>query len=71
MIFRYLFDTYIIKKDEKESTEFKKLFTKEEYFEEISQILFNEKKYVNDNKKVSDDLILKIDNVIGKSTNLR
>ena len=67
MIFRHLFDAYVIHKEEKQSAEFKKLLMKEEYFDEMSRILILEKKHVIDFGKVSEDLVDKIDVVIEKS----
>ncbi|WP_184545792.1 hypothetical protein [Mucilaginibacter sp. FT3.2] len=67
IIFRHLFDTYIIHKEERQSAEFKILLTRDQYFNEMSEILLTEKKYVLDYGKVSEDLITKIDNVIEKS----
>jgi hypothetical protein len=65
MIFRHLFDNYIIKQEDK-SVKFKKLFTKEQYFDEMTKILLSEKKYVVDFGKISEDFVEKIDTIMEK-----
>jgi hypothetical protein len=66
MIFRHLFDNYIIKQEDK-SIKFKQLFTKEAYFDEMTKILLSEKKYVVDFGKISEELVAKIDYIMEKA----
>jgi len=65
VIFRELFENYILNKENK-SEEFKKLFTIEDYFEEITRILQKEKDNVIDEGKASSELIPSIDKLIEK-----
>lgn len=67
IVFRELIENYIFKKESK-SEEFKRLFTVEEYFEEISNILLTEKSSVIEDGKVSSNLISKMDSILERES---
>jgi len=66
IIFRKLFETFVLSNDK--SQLFKKLFTKEEYFDDIINVLDNEIKLMAQGNYVSDQLIKSIENLIEKES---
>ncbi len=67
LIFFTLFSNYITQKDQSRLTSFKLLFTQEQYFDDIFSLIAEEKKYVLEHSKTSDNLIAKMDEIIEKS----
>ncbi|WP_411971325.1 hypothetical protein ACLCDV_13120 [Sphingobacterium sp. Lzh-3] len=63
IIFKSLFTKYFVSTDNT-SHDFKVLFTKDEYFEEISSMLVDEKKYVSTNYKVSESMTKRLDEIL-------
>lgn len=63
IIFKNLFENYILNKDD-QTFFFKKLFTQEVYFDEISSIFTSEKQNIDENGDISNEIYLKIDKLI-------
>lgn len=68
-VFRKIFEAYILSKDS-QAKYLKRLFTKEEYFDEIIEIIIDETKKLNEGHKVNDTLIEKLNLLIDKEHKL-
>ena len=68
LIFKTLFENYVLNKDD-HSLYFKKLFTQEDYFDEITNIITSEKTNIDEYGKTSERMLNKIDMLIEKEKN--
>lgn len=69
VIFRELFENYMLSKENKADS-FKKIFTKEEYFEEIISIITEETKHISKEHTLSNNLFKSIDVLVEKEQQL-